>query len=76
MSYVSSFDHYTWNIRSIGKVRTTEESLNARFFNDVKFDGIIFKLKVESVNPSRQAKTSEGLNLDMSKVYIGCNGDR
>jgi len=63
---------------SIGKVRKTKESLNARLSNDVEFDSIIFKkysntvttfrpatLKVETVNPSRQAETSEGLNLDM-----------
>ena len=43
MTYVSSFDHYIYNIRSIGKIRTTEESLNARLSNDVKFDSNIFK---------------------------------
>ena len=43
MTYVSSFAHYIYNIRSIGKIRTTEESLNARLSNDVKFDSNILK---------------------------------
>ena len=43
MTYVSSFAHYIYNIRSIGKIRTTKESLNARLSNDIKFDSIIFK---------------------------------
>ena len=53
-------------------MRTTEESLNAKLYNDVKFDSNIFKNiatrllssdrpleKVESGNSSRRAKTSE-----------------
>ena len=40
----SSFDCYIWNIRSIEKIRTTEESLNAKLSDDVKFDSNILKI--------------------------------
>ena len=41
---VFPFDDYIYNItimKSIGKLRRTEESLNARFSNDVKYDSNI-----------------------------------
>ena len=34
--------HQSVRVQHIGKVRTTEESLNARLSNDVKFEIIIF----------------------------------
>ena len=44
MTYESSFAHYIYNIRSIEKIRTTEESLNAKLSDDVKFDSNILKI--------------------------------
>ena len=41
MNSTSSFDHYVLTIRNINKIKQTEESLNARLSNDVKFDSII-----------------------------------
>ena len=55
INYVSSFYRYIQNVMSIGKISRTEESLNTRLSNVVKFDCNIFLKHSNAITPFRPA---------------------